>query len=304
MRKNLLTGALLLSALFSANAQQTLFEDNFDSYADFIINPIGSWTQIDVDGEVTYGIQLEDENGDPLSVEFANSGYTGTAIVFNQSSTNPVLDTWTPVSGAKSLNFFAAIATANDDWVITPKIRLGSTGNTVNFSARSITDAYGLERIKVAVSTTGNTDTDDFTVISTGNYVEVPVDWTEYSLNLDAYSGQEVYIAINYVTDDAFALLVDDFSVTTTGVVGLDENFASKLSVYPNPTTGLVNVSNNDNVLYTGIEVVDINGRTVKTIGLNGVAEAQINVSDLSSGVYMLNISSDSGKTTKKLVKN
>jgi hypothetical protein len=300
MRKQLLTGALLLTALFSANAQQTLFEDNFDSYDDFIINPIGSWTQIDLDGAPTYGIELDEQT----SVVFENSGYVGTAIVFNQSATDPALDTWTPVSGAKTLNFFAAIPTANNDWVITPKIRLGSTGNVVKFSARSITDAYGLERIKVGVSTAGNTDTADFTVITTGNYVEVPVDWTEYSLNLDAYNGQDVYIAINYVTDDAFALLVDDFSVTTTGTVGLNDNLASQFSVSPNPANNIININSSNNALINGAEIVDMNGRTVKTATYNGISDAQINISDLSSGVYMMNLTSDQGKTTKKIIKN
>ncbi|ALM47735.1 hypothetical protein AMR72_01750 [Flavobacterium psychrophilum] len=300
MRKQLLTGALLLTALFSANAQQTLFQDNFDSYDDFIIDPIGSWTQIDLDGAPTYGIQLDEQT----SVAFQNSGYVGTAIVFNQSATDPVLDTWTPVSGAKTLNFFAAIPTANNDWVITPKIRLGSTGNVVKFSARSITADYGLERIKVAVSTTGNTNTDDFTVITAGNYVEVPVDWTEYSLNLDAYNGQDVYIAINYVTDDAFALLVDDFSVTTTGTVGLNDNLASQFSVSPNPANNIININSSNNALINGAEIVDMNGRTVKTATYNGISDAQINISDLSSGVYMMNLTSDQGKTTKKIIKN
>ena len=304
MRKQLLTGALLIGALWSANSQQTLFSDNFDSYADFIINPIGSWTQLDFDESETYGIEVADENGDPLSVEFANSGYVGTAIVFNQSNTNPVLDTWTPVSGAKSLNFFAAIEAPNDDWVITPKITLGSEGNNVTFSGRSITDEYGLERIKIAVSTTSNTDPSAFTVVSTGNYIEVPTEWTPYSINLDAYSGQQVYIAINYVTDNAFALLVDDFAVTTTGVVGLNDNLVAKLSVFPNPANNSVTISNGENILLNDVQITDINGRTVKSVKLNGVSEIQINVAELSSGVYMMNISSDMGTTTKKIVKN
>ena len=47
-----------------------------------------------------------------------------------------------------------------------------------------------------------------------------------------------------------------------------------------------------------------MNGRTVKSVKLDNVTEAQINVAELSAGMYLMNITSDSGTTTKKIVKN
>lgn len=305
MRKTLLTGAVLLGSFLAANAQQTLFQDNFDSYSAFTISDIGSWTQIDGDGAPTYTIQ---------DVDFENAGYTGTAIVFDPTATTPALaDAWAPHSGANTLNFFAAVTQnpddpaavgPNDDWFISPQISLADTGNEVSFFAKSITANWGLERMAIAISTTGNTDPGDFTVLTAGNYVEVPVDWTEYTINLDQYANQDVYIAIHYLTNDAFALLVDDFSVTADGVAGVNQNLASKLSVYPNPANNVVNIDNNENILVSAVSIVDLNGRTVKSVKFDGVSNAQINISDLSSGMYMMNISSDKGMTTKKIVKN
>lgn len=300
MKKQLLLGAFLLGSLSIMNAQQTLFEDNFDSYDDFIIANIGQWTQIDVDESPTYGIELEDGS----AVVYENSGYTGTAIIFNQSATDPALDAWTPVSGAKSLNFFAAQDLANDDWFITPKITMAATGNKVTLQARSLTAQYGLEKMAIAISTTGNTDPADFTVISTGTSMEVPIEWTEFTFPLDTYAGQDIYIAIHCVSDDAFALLVDDFSVTADGVAGLNENLASKFSVFPNPTNNVINISNAENILVNGVDIVDLNGRTVKSVKYDGVGTAEINISELSSGLYMMNVSSDKGMTTKKIMKN
>ena len=70
----------LLAAFFAAfamNAQVTIWEENFESFDDFIIADIGDWSQIDVDLSVTYG---------STDFEFENEGYTGTAIVFNPTT--------------------------------------------------------------------------------------------------------------------------------------------------------------------------------------------------------------------------
>lgn len=299
MKKTLLTGAFLLGSLLTMNAQQTIFEDNFDSYNNFIITGIGTWTQIDGDESPTYGIEV---GGAP--VEFENSGYVGTAIIFNPSATNPPLENWEPASGAKSLNFFAASQSANDDWFITPKLTMAATGNSVTFKARSLTDQFGLEKMAVTVSTTGNTNPADFTAISAGVSVSVPVEWTTYTFPLDTYAGQDIYIAIHYVSDDAFALLVDDFSVKTGGTAGLNDVLASKLSVSPNPANDIVTISNGENIFINSVEVVDLNGRVVKMSKYDGVAEAKINISDLSSGLYMMNVSSDKGSVVRKIIKN
>ncbi|MHA3789367.1 T9SS type A sorting domain-containing protein [Flavobacterium hauense] len=305
MKKQLLTGAFLMGAFFTMNAQQTLFQDSFDTYSAFTISGIGNWTQIDIDGAPTYTIE---------DTEFENAGYTGTGIVFDPTATTPALaEAWAPRTGINSLNFFAAVTqnlddpTAvgpNNDWFVSPQISLAESGNKVTFYAKSITAQYGLERMALAISTTGNTDPADFTVLTQGTYVQVPIEWTEYTINLDQYAGQDVYIAIHYLTDDAFALLVDDFSVTADGTAGLNENLASKLSVYPNPANNVVTIDNNQNIQISAISIVDINGRTVKSAQYDGVSNAQINISELSSGIYMMNIASDQGMTTKKIVKN
>lgn len=97
------------------------------------------------------------------------------------------------------------------------------------------------------------------------------------------------------------AIFLDTVEVTLAPASA--ESFvASQLTVFPNPATNMVTVSAVD-ALVNGVELIDINGRTVKTVKLNGVAEAQINISDLSTGVYMMNISSDKGSATKKVVK-
>jgi hypothetical protein len=52
------------------------------------------------------------------------------------------------------------------------------------------------------------------------------------------------------------------------------------------------------------MELVDINGRTVKSESFNNVTEIQVNISDLSAGMYFMNINTEMGTAIKKIVKN
>jgi hypothetical protein len=70
--------------------------------------------------------------------------------------------------------------------------------------------------------------------------------------------------------------------------------------IYPNPTTSVLNISNNSNFNINNISVTDINGRIVKS---QTGSLTQINVSDLNAGVYFVTIEAAEGKTTKKFIK-
>jgi hypothetical protein len=68
--------------------------------------------------------------------------------------------------------------------------------------------------------------------------------------------------------------------------------------IFPNPVKDVLNL-NYDKAI-SQIDVYDVNGKLVKTFTtVNG----SINVSDLSDGVYMLNIQTEEGLIVKKIVK-
>ena len=179
------------------------FEDDFESYDDFVLE-FAPWTNLDVDGSATYGME---------GVDWPNSGSPQAFIIFNPSTTTPPVDDMPPHSGDKLAACLAAVPSpTNDDWLITPILNMGSA-YTLSFWAKSYTDLYGLERFRVGVSTTGM-DPTDFTIISAGDYVEAPVeDWTEFTYDLSAYAGEDVYIGIQCVSNDAFIFMVDDVTI-------------------------------------------------------------------------------------------
>ena len=102
-----------------------------------------------------------------------------------------------------------------DNYVVLPQVT--ASENTVfSFMAvdcdmpGTVTDP---EHFGVAVSTSGNTNPADFTMIqewnSTGTY-------TEYSVNLAAYAGQQIYVAIRHfnTTGNCYYLYVDNIKIT------------------------------------------------------------------------------------------
>lgn len=88
------------------------------------------------------------------------------------------------------------------------------------------------------------------------------------------------------------------------GTAGREDFAANSFSVYPNPSSDVLNIDNTVDALLQDISITDMNGRVVKTIKLSGQSSAKLNISDLTTGVYMMNIISDKGNVTKKIVKN
>ena len=76
--------------------------------------------------------------------------------------------------------------------------------------------------------------------------------------------------------------------------------------MYPNPTVSLLNIkveSEKDSNLK--VEIISIDGKKTKTITLSNFQTNAIDISDLSSGIYLTNFYSNQALiSSKKLVKN
>jgi hypothetical protein len=87
-------------------------------------------------------------------------------------------------------------------------------------------------------------------------------------------------------------------TLAMTSVLSNDKFNSESISIYPNPATDVLNISGVEGV--TSLVINDINGRTIKTVN----DASSINVSDLTAGVYFVNITSENGNVTKKFMKN
>lgn len=184
------------------------FTYDFEACTNFTVDQFSPCTTYDGDATVTYGSD---------NLTFTNEGYTGSFIAFNPSATTPAAGSdWSAHGGSKygaCFNSIPSEGSINNDWFITPQINLQSN-SSLSFWAKSITDTYGLERFNVYVSTTNN-NIGSFTKISSGSFVEAPTTWTQYTYNLNSYNSQNIYLAIQCVSNDAFVFMIDDIVVTT-----------------------------------------------------------------------------------------
>ena len=291
IKKLLFAGALAL-AFNSINAQTVIFEDSFETYTDFAYTTgtVGDWTLRDVDLKNSYSI-----NGS----QFPNQTVPKAFIVFNKQGITPVVPTsaqFDANTGDKVMACFNATSSPwNNDWLISPKMKLGSSGNVLSFWAKPINELYGEEKFNVLVSTT-DTNVASFTKVNTELIVTEPiVEYSEYTFNLDTYAGKDVYIAIQCVSDDQFALLVDDFKVVGNVLAVSDVN-KKAMSVYPNPTTDYLTFSQK----VTSADVYDLSGKLVAS---PAIVDSKINVKSLQNGNYVVKVNTESGSTTHKFIK-
>lgn len=95
------------------------------------------------------------------------------------------------------------------------------------------------------------------------------------------------------------------FELTVDTVLGnQDQLDFSSLTMYPNPATHIVTIGNPKSITIDRISIYDVQGRMVLVKNSNGeTGDQTINVSDLSSAVYMVVIESNGNHSVKQLIR-
>jgi hypothetical protein len=81
-------------------------------------------------------------------------------------------------------------------------------------------------------------------------------------------------------------------------VVSVVINASTGLSIYPNPAEDFVTLQLDTEETAT-IRLLSANGRVIR----NGLAAGQHDVSNLKPGIYLLEVSTKTGRTVERLVK-
>ena len=94
-------------------------------------------------------------------------------------------------------------------------------------------------------------------------------------------------------------LRIDDVVFTSGNIVSVNENQLNNFSIYPNPATEGRIVIQTQSAGSLEVTVFDVLGKSVLHQKL---ANHTLDVSSLKSGIYMVQISSNNGTATKKLI--
>lgn len=187
-----------------------------------------NFTMIDADRGVNY-------NFGSYWINYTAGGMKGAFSVESDSKNNDGLyGMMKPVSGMYALVGASPVSSNADNWLISKKM-LATSGSKFEFYGRNLESLQSVlpdpkHEVTVLVSTTGNTDTNDFKVVM--RKTEMPFlndgEWNHYVVDLKDYAGQEIYVALNHTTtgpsnvaffDD---LRFDNFNVDNSGVVKVE----------------------------------------------------------------------------------
>ena len=203
--------------------------------------------------------------------------------------------------------------------MISPVVSLVN-GDVITFYTRTVTSPAYADRLQLRISTNGAASANPVGATGVGDYTTLALDvnpslvassypnaWTLYSYTVSGLpTATNCKIAFRYfVTNggpsgaNSDYIGVDSFSVDRP--LSSDSFFKNNFSLYPNPVNNVLNISIKNELSITKLTITDINGRIV--ISESSVINS-LNVSDLSSGIYLVSVETNEGKGTTKFVKN
>lgn len=158
----------------------------------------------------------------------------------------------------------------------------------------------------VAVGATGNDDNGN----NAGQvrlYQNIQGNWTQVGVDINGVSTQDYSgLGISLSSDGNVVAIGARGNNSSTGHVKIydisavlsNESFiGTKLVVYPNPSESFVNVQLNEGLRLKKVNVYSVSGQLIKTENKH-----DISVSELAKGSYFLEIITDQGKATKKIL--
>lgn len=188
----------------------------------------------------------------------------------------------------------------HDDYLISPKFMVtANVSDRLRFYARNrsttFPETFSIRVFEAAPTAGGYTGT-----LGTALNPSATA-WSEYTYNLSAYVGKEIYIAFHSQTTDQWFLGIDDVSVTNAATLAVSDTSKdrSNVSVFPNPFTDTLKISDVKGV--KSVSVNDVSGREVKSLA----PAEELNLSSLQAGLYIVNLKMEDGsvKTFKTIKK-
>lgn len=133
-------------------------------------------------------------------------------------------------------------------------------------------------------------------------------DWRANTVDLSAYDNMnDVVIRFRGTSAYGNNLFVDDINITgATGTISVDMEEAADARVMPNPVANHMVLEFTMNKMEdANINIVNALGQQIQQVAngtYQGTNTIEINTTELASGVYFLNITSETGTTTKRFV--
>ena len=283
---------------FIVNILPESVNDNVISFNYGFEQDLNGWTTVNADGDDHTWYHASSANDHSVS---RIASHTGKGHIHSESYCNTYME---------------ALPIDPDDYIVSP-IMIGVTDSTTfSFWACQQDERYN-EHFGVAISTVAIPTGEDFTTIKEFDILDMrATEWKQYTTDLSKYAGQYIWVAIRHFNSaKRFILCVDDanirnfvsgfnwvksFSLQSKATSLTEENIS--FNIYPNPVYDRLYIetqsSIEDLVIYTTTGVI---------VGQQSTDNRQqtlsIDMSDLNSGIYFVEIKTNEGNIVKRIVK-
>ena len=165
-------------------------------YPEGFENGLGDWTLVDADGD---GFNWSLASEYDLGSEYVHNGVD---CIFSMSYDNESGDVLYP-----------------DNWLISSLIQLPEEGGLdLSWFDAALDPDYPADHYSVYVANSNTIDA-FLTIEAIASYTLSTDEWTKHTVNLDAYAGQEVYVAFrHHDCEDEFVMMIDDIAIMEAGM--------------------------------------------------------------------------------------
>lgn len=240
------------------------YSDDFDQGYAF---PYGTFT-----GENGFWYGTDDtlsESGDSFTYSNATSAYDIDAWLYSRALSLSANEQVT-------VDFYA--------------ISYGEEMNTGNFDVTFGTEPSPAGQTNIAES---------FTIQGDQGYLPFSATWTAPADGVYYFAVHHNTPAANVVDYLWYSLIFDSFSVSST--LGLTDSQIASIKAYPNPASDLLTVANPQGLTLSSFALTDLNGREILNGKMNTSSQITIPVSDLSAGIYLLQMNTEKGSYIQKV---
>ena len=316
---NSLSSPVTASVTFTVYEVQTLpFTEHFDYTVSENLGDQDAWTNYFTGDEVIIS------SG---SLSYSTLNGSGNSISFDAGGTDPVVD-YTPTSSgsiytsfmlkvttfdASPVNgYFAVLRTSGGDYAsrlwISPTspstYRIGISNGSTLTQINSPTTDYALDEVIFVVM---NYDIDNDTVSA---WINPTLGVSEPSADISEASGSSGNTFSQFLIrqDNAThtpSIVMDELRIGTSwgdvtpSTLSIDNFDTNTFKVFPNPTSlGYINITSKSQTAMK-VGVYDVLGKQVIS---ETVSNNRLDVSNLTTGIYIMKISQDDATTTKKLI--
>lgn len=230
-----------------------------------------------------------------------NDGLTPDAQVTNITSGFAVLEDDDTTGVGDSIvactSYFDPIGTA-DNYLILPAVTLKQHGNILHWDAMSQDPSFP-DGYEVLISNTVPV-IDSFHVDTLLFYTDAEQPyWTQRTVSLDDYVNETVYIAFHHFSSNKFILKFDNIVVDADTTLSVEEIYNNLVfTVYPNPSSDIINVSVGNNDAPSLINIYNTLGEIV----ISNSKSKSINIGSVANGMYMMEVVSGNSRGVRRII--